>query len=284
MDSSRVFTSTILVNEFTGTIECLAYYSQRVLIGTKDGRLILYDMRKGGNSPVASYTFPHRKSITQITAIPHIRSILVLCNKEIHVFAATDLERKSSQFEVATGTLVFTVNQRGPPHYRVCAVLSSKVMLFELKDSKYILLREFPIVSQTTTTPDKIVWYRNKIILAYPTTYTIMNDKSGDTISVIDGAIINGKTVLKLLPHDTLLLSSSENTAMFMDLNGNAMDKNPLSFKTLPKKVVFSLSYLVAHVDSGLEIHSLHDSSLVQVGVVSYLDNIFMNLIQHIRQ
>lgn len=277
MSTRAAFRTTALVNDFQGKIESVAYYSQRVLIGTSDGRLVLYDMRRGQSGPVASIALPNRRKIDDIIVIPHVRSVLVLSEGQITVHAATDLEPLPSEFTMARNVRTLCVNQRGPPHYRVCAAVRRKLMLFEFgltkemkqsggkdRDKQYVFLREFMIAD----TPEVAAWYRNKLVLGYRKEYHIMNDKTGEALSVVGVSpdVAKGAPVVKLLPGEEILLTTLDKLGVWIDFTAQPLQKNSISWSNAPSKLSFTSPYLIALIDkAGIEIHSMKDHSVVQV-------------------
>lgn len=281
------FKPTPVISDFKGTITCVAYYSQRILIGTADGRLVLYDTRRGQQSPVASTSMSHRRAIDKITVVPHIRTILILSDGQLTARAATDLEPLASAFHEARGVVrTFCVNQRGPPHYRVCLALKKQIMLFEYaiaatkgsSSKEYCTLREF----QLADTPERLQWYRNKLFVGFRREYTILNDKTGEMtpltqvspmkdprhMSSGSGANHTGGycPLVKLLPREQILVAAMDKVGMIMDFNGEPLEKHSISWSGSPHHVVYTSPYLMACIPHvGLEVHSIVDHEMIQL-------------------
>ena len=49
-DNRVAFRTSPFITGISGRIECVSYYSSRVVVGTNDGKLIMYDTRKGTNA------------------------------------------------------------------------------------------------------------------------------------------------------------------------------------------------------------------------------------------
>jgi hypothetical protein len=172
MSDKRAALQTSVVAEYPGRVECVVHYSMRVLVGTADGRLALFDTRKDSQRPIYTHDLGHRKRVQQILIVPHIRMVLVLSNHSVTVHAATDLEPISSDFHLAKDIVHLCVNQRGPPHFRICASSATRLQMFQfdVKEKRYKFLRELPIPEQ----PEVIisVWIESDMCTPYIDTDT----------------------------------------------------------------------------------------------------------------
>ncbi|CAK4670387.1 unnamed protein product [Aphanomyces euteiches] len=252
-----------LILEFPGRVECVVHYSMRILVGTSDGRLVLFDTRKDPNKPVSIHELPHKKRIQQILVVPHIRVVIILSNNGATVHSATDLELISSDFNMAKDITHLCVNQRGPPHFRICAASATKLQLFqfEAKEKKYKYLRELPI----SEPPEYVGWYRNKLVVGNRRGYSLVNDKSAEAlpINLTMGATTN--PVIKLLPNEEIIVSAMDSVGVFLLFTGEPVQRNSIAWSKPPSAIEYTSPYLVSMIpQKGVEIHSMQDCSLVQ--------------------
>ncbi|TDH74363.1 uncharacterized protein CCR75_009442 [Bremia lactucae] len=263
------FRSTTVVTGFEGKIECVTHYSSRVVIGAKDGRLLMFDTRKGTSMSTASYTFTHGQRVEQLLAVPHIRMLIVVSNGEVSIHGATDLKplefdfSKVNMFQVR----VVCVNQRGPPHFRLgVAMLKKKAIAiyqYHSTEKKYAFLREF----STQEIPEAMSWYRNKVVVGYRKNYYLLNDKSGEAILINSPGIQDSSVypIVKLLPKEEILIAVMDRVGVFVGFTGDALPKNSFTWSQSPLHVEFSSPYLLALVPRvGVEIHRAIDGVLVQ--------------------
>ncbi|KAJ0398422.1 hypothetical protein ATCC90586_003564 [Pythium insidiosum] len=277
------FRTTPLVAGFDGKIECVTHYSSRVVIGSGDGRLVMYDTRKGPHTaPSVSHTFAHGRPVEQIVAVPHIRMIIVIANGEISAHGATDLKPLDFDFSMANAhhARLCCINQRGPPHFRLgVALLKRKaIVLFQYhqSDKSYKYLREFP----TRDVPETMAWYRNKVIVGYRTDYHILNDKGGEAQPVNSPGIQSSEVfpVVKLLPKEETLITVMDHVGVYVGLNGEPLPRNSINWSQSPAAVEFTAPYIVGLIPRvGVEIHSAVDSSLVQTISLPRASCIFSN-------
>ena len=271
VDNEECFTITTLVKETPHMeITAVAYYSQRVLIGTKDGRLVLYDKRRGQMGPVASHNFDHRRKVEQILILKSNRCALVLADGVVSAIAITDLQPLPSAFEGIGPVLKICLNQRGPPLYRVCVIMKRKLMMFEYSEVngeeqfQYVLLRSFSLHD----TPIDIVWYRNNILLAFRNKYQVMDDKTG-SLSALENVIPDSTRfdpIVKLLPRETILVAAEDNSGAFINFKGEESNDRRLTWSKIPSQIAYSDPYVFSLVEGvGIEIHSLIDGSLQKV-------------------
>lgn len=269
-DAQRAaFRSSTLVSGFEGKIEAVTHYSSRVVVGSRDGRLVMYDTRKGTSTPGAHYTFPHGQAVEQLLAVPHIRMLIVVSNGEVTAHGATDLQPLSFDFARVNQhkVRVVCINQRGPPHFRLgVAMLRRKaiaVYQYSNSDKAYQFLREFV----TQDIPEAIAWYRNKVVVGFRKDYFLLNDKSGDATPINSPGIQDPKVypVVKLLPKEEILISVMDRVGVFVAFTGEPMPKNSITWSQSPRSVEFTAPYLVGLIPHvGVEIHSMADQSFVQ--------------------
>ncbi|ETV88946.1 hypothetical protein, variant 2 [Aphanomyces astaci] len=250
-----------LVLEFPGRVECVVHYSMRVLVGTADGRLVLFDTRKDPNKPVGVHELPHKKRIQQILVVPHIRMVIVLANNTVTVHSATDLELVSSEFHLAKDVTHLSVNQRGPPHFRVCAASATKLQLFqfEAKEKRYKYLRELAIADP----PEVVGWYRNKLIVGSRRGYALINDKTAEALSI--NLNVNTTPMVKLLPNEEIVVSAMDALGVFLLFTGEPVQRNSIAWTKAPVAIEYTSPYLVSMIpQKGIDVHSMQDGSLVQ--------------------
>ncbi|KDO28175.1 hypothetical protein SPRG_06223 [Saprolegnia parasitica CBS 223.65] len=276
MEGKRVALQTSVVAEYAGRVECVVHYSMRVLVGTADGKLVLYDTRKDTSRPIASHELPHRGRVQQILVVPHIRMVLVLANNTVTVHAATDLELLASDLHLAKDVVHLCVNQRGPPHFRICASSGAKLQLFqfEAKEKRYRFLRELPIARA----PESVAWYRNKLVVGSRDGYVLMNDKTGETAPINLSMGGSGTAAIKLLPNEEIVVAAMDTVGVFITFTGDPVERNSISWSKPPSAIEFTSPYIVAMLPSkGVEIHSLADASLVQFLPIPRIAAIFSN-------
>ncbi|GMF56847.1 unnamed protein product [Phytophthora fragariaefolia] len=263
------FRSTAVVTDFDGKVECVTHYSSRVVVGSKDGRLVMYDTRKGTTAATASHTFAHGQRVEQLLAVPHIRMLVVVANGELSAHGATDLKPLAFDFSRANAHQVrlVCVNQRGPPHFRLgVALLKRKAIAiyqYHGSDKRYAFLREF----STQDVPEAMSWYRNKVVVGFRKDYYLLNDKSGDATQINSPGIQDPTVfpVVKLLPKEEILVAVMDRVGVFVGFTGDTLPKNSVTWSHSPQQVEFSSPYLLALVPRvGVEIHRASDGALVQ--------------------
>ncbi|OQS05457.1 inositol-3-phosphate synthase [Thraustotheca clavata] len=272
----RVALQTSVVAEYAGRVECVVHYSMRVLVGTTDGRLVLFDTRKDLQRPIATHELGHKKRIQQILVVPHIRMVLVLANNCVTVHAATDLELLNSDFHLAKDIVHLCVNQRGPPHFRICASSASKLQLFqfEAKEKRYRFLRELNVIEA----PECVAWYRNKLVVGGRHGYCLMNDKTGETAAINLNIGQHGPATIKLLPNEEIVVAAMDTVGVFITFTGDPVQRNSISWSKPPSAIEFTSPYIVSMIpQKGVEIHSMQDASLVQFISMPRITAIFSN-------
>lgn len=281
-EQRAAFRATTLVSGFEGRIECLAHYSSRVVIGSGDGRLVMYDTRKGTSTPGVSYVFEHGQAVEQIVAVPHIRMVIVVANGELSAHGATDLQPLPFDFSKVNvhQARVVCINQRGPPHFRLgVALLKRKAVLiyqYHSTDKTYKFLREFAVQE----VPESIAWYRNKVVAGFRKDYFLLNDKTGESTPINSPGIQNPQVypLVKLLPKEEILISVLDRVGVFVGFNGEPLPKTSITWSQSPIAVEYTAPYLVGLIPRvGIEIHNALDQSFVQLLPLQRATAIFSN-------
>ncbi|TYZ63196.1 hypothetical protein PybrP1_012945, partial [[Pythium] brassicae (nom. inval.)] len=281
-EQRAAFRTTTLVSGFEGRVECLAHYSSRVVIGSGDGRLVMYDTRKGTSTPGVSYVFEHGQAVEQIVAVPHIRMVIVIANGELSAHGATDLQPLPFDFSKVNAhqARVMCINQRGPPHFRLgVALLKRKAVLifqYHSGEKAYKFLREFPVQE----VPESIAWYRNKVVVGFRKDYFLLNDKSGESAPINSPGIQNPQVypLVKLLPKEEILLTVLDRVGVFVGFNGEPLPKTSITWSQSPVAVEFTAPYLVGLIPRvGIEIHNALDQSFVQLLPLQRATALFSN-------
>ncbi|CAI5722634.1 unnamed protein product [Hyaloperonospora brassicae] len=276
------FQSTAVVTGFDGKVECVTHYSSRVVLGAQDGRLVMYDTRKGTSTATASHAFAHGKRVEQLLAVPHIRMLIAVSNGQLSAHGATDLKPLDVDFAKANAHHVrlVCVNQRGPPHFRLgVALLKRKAIAiyqYSSADKKYSFLRDF----STQEVPEAMSWYRNKVVVGFRKSYCLLNDKSGEVTPVNVPGIQDATVfpVVKLLPKEEILVTVMDRVGVFVGFTGDTVPKNSITWSQSPQQVEFSSLYLLALVPRvGVEIHRASDGVLVQTMPIARAVCMFAN-------
>jgi Vam6/Vps39-like protein vacuolar protein sorting-associated protein 39 len=282
-DQRAVFRTSPLVSDFDGKIECLTHYSSRVVIGSSDGRLVMFDTRKGPTTPPSTFhQFAHGRPVEQLIAVPHIRMVIVVSNGQLSAHGATDLKALDFDFSHANAheVKVCCINQRGPPHFRlgVAQLKRKSIVIYQYQSSEkaYQYLREF----STTEVPESMSWYRNKVIVGYRKDYFILNDKSGEAQPINSPGIQNAQVipVVKLLPNEETLITVMDKVGVFVGLAGEPLPKNSINWSQPPAAIEYTSPYIIGYIPRvGVEIISATDSSVVQMLPIHRVSAIFSN-------
>lgn len=276
------FRTTTLVSGFEGKIECVTHYSSRVVIGSSDGRLVMYDTRKGTSTPGVSYVFEHGQAVEQIVAVPHIRMVIVISNGELSAHGATDLQPLAFDFSKVNAhkARVVCINQRGPPHFRLGVALLRRKMIqiyqYHNSDKSYKFLREFAVQE----VPESMAWYRNKVVVGFRKDYFLLNDRSGESAPINSPGIQNPQVypVVKLLPKEEILISVMDRVGVFVGFNGEPLPKTSITWSQSPIAVEYTAPYLVGLIPRvGIEIHNTLDQSFVQLIPLQRVSSMFGN-------
>ncbi|GFR11295.1 hypothetical protein TNCT_648011 [Trichonephila clavata] len=264
------------------SIETISAYDDYLLVGTKSGTLLLYQLVPSVK-PGAKPGSPHyevkllksnkafsKKSITQLQVIPEFQMLICLADSIVTAF---DL----SQFNLQTiatlpktkGAHYFTVSVQKHKSltgdvklsFRLCVAVKKKLQLYywKSKDKNFL---EFSQDLSLRDIPRTIVWCGESLCIGYKAEYSLMK-VTGDPKDLFPTGGKQQEPLVALLPNNQLAVGSDEQTIL-IDSEGNPTLKYSIKWSEVPIALVHDSPYLIAVLPNSVEVRPIEPRIHVQ--------------------
>ena len=204
-------------------VTSIASYNDHIYIGTKDGRIVVYQ-NEPGSSELVSCKLVRGKSVDNLIIVGPLQRLIAVCGGSVHSLDLYTLQRrkdaeKQMNKKVKGCGSVFCLDKSGPPDWRLCFAVKRKLVLFEydnLKNGDWHFTKELAVPEQCSA----ICMYGDSICVGYRKQYYVIKVQSGETIDVplmLDGV---QDPFIQVLPGPQFLLGGMQGMGVLVD--GNA--------------------------------------------------------------
>jgi hypothetical protein len=156
-------------------ITSVALYNNHIYIGTKDGRIVVYQ-NEPGSAELVSCKLIRGKSVKNITIAGPLQRLIALCGSSVHVLDLYTLQRRKSAEKLLNkkvkGAGLFCLDKSGPPRWRLCFAVKRKLVLYEfdsLKDGDWMFVKELAVPEQCSA----MCMYGDSICVGYRKQYYV---------------------------------------------------------------------------------------------------------------
>eukprot|EP00026_Physarum_polycephalum_P001849 Phypoly_transcript_01852.p1 GENE.Phypoly_transcript_01852~~Phypoly_transcript_01852.p1 ORF type:complete len:921 (+),score=179.80 Phypoly_transcript_01852:230-2992(+) len=244
-------------------VECLDSWGDKMYVGTPDGHVLLYVIEKQKSSD-GKTTFKSRMEtkkkvggkkapVTKIEVFPDIGRVFVLCDGNLDVLNAFNLDQTSPLGAGGKGVSTFATKKKSQD-YRVCVQARKKLTLYECMGS-YVQYKEIALTDNASS----IAWMNDTIAVAYKREYVLIDVSSGTTTPVF--TIDKSTPLLSAVDGDFLFAIAQ--AGVFVGFNGMPTRGN-LTWTNTPVAIGYYQPYLLSLQSKAIEIHNVHNQSQVQ--------------------
>ncbi|XP_064458413.1 vam6/Vps39-like protein [Ornithodoros turicata] len=260
-------------------IESAAAYDDKLLIGTKQGHLLVYKLTaKGGADETkfdvqlcASNKSFAKKPIVQLAAIPELNLLISLSDNTVTVHSL-NLEPNTPPIDCPAlskcrGCTLFAVNVQTQKSLTgevtitlmLCAAVKRKLELFYWKNNTFC---EHPRGLCVPDTPRAMVWCGNEsLLVGFKSEYNIIF-LSGDTKQLFPTGKQPEPLCVKL-SDDSFALGRDE-MIIFVNSEGQPTHKYAVHWTEPPICLMHDYPYLLGALSSGIEIRTSEPRMLIQ--------------------
>ncbi|GIY79149.1 hypothetical protein CDAR_216581 [Caerostris darwini] len=264
------------------SIETISAYDDYLLVGTKSGTLLLYQLiptDKPGPKPglfhyevklLRSNKSFSKKSITQLQVIPEFQMLICLADSQVTAF---DLSQMGLQpivtLQKTKGAHYFTVSVQKlksltgevKVSFRLCVAVKKKLQLYywKPKDAKFL---EFDQDLSLRDVPRTIVWCGESLCIGYKSEYSLMK-VTGDPKDLFPTGGKQQEPLIALLSDNQLAVGSDEQTIL-IDSEGNPTLKYSIKWSEVPIALVHDSPYLIAVLPNSVEVRPIEPRIHVQ--------------------
>ncbi|XP_014212191.1 vam6/Vps39-like protein [Copidosoma floridanum] len=282
-------------------IESMTAYDDYLLIGTREGHLLMYnvaDAKDGENKSPSLYRYSKnfsKKRIVQIAVVPEYNLLLLLTDNIvcIHDLNSTNLNQ-IGQLQKTKGATLFaldiqrheTMTGEKKAVVRLCVAVKRKLQLYYWKSktksfeeffspkvagseeffSKDELLQpsgsDMPRELSVPDVPRELAWCGETLVLGFRGfSYTLM-DFLGKSKELFPTGKSPEPSISKI--SDSSFVLGKDSQSVIMDTKGELIQHNPIKWSDLPTALVWDDPYLLGIVHNSLEIYTLDNCMHIQ--------------------
>lgn len=260
--------------KLTVQIESIAAYEDNLLVGTKQGHLLMYSVcyREADSKHEVQLlrynkTFS-KKPIQQLAVVPEYQLLIslsdnIICVHDISIinFPAVCIVQRSrgatlfaldtKKYTSLTGETCVTV--------RLCVAVKRKLQLYYWKNGAFLeLVREDLSVPDV---PRALVWCQETLCVGFKGEYSLvhLNGKKQDLFPT-------GKHQEPLITKlsETTFALGKDMQSIFMNTEGNPIQKYAVKWSEVPVVVTYSEPYLLALLPDALEVRTIEPCLFIQ--------------------
>ncbi|XP_031786961.1 vam6/Vps39-like protein [Nasonia vitripennis] len=271
-------------------IESMTAYDDYLLIGTREGHLLMYNVAFGGNDSKGNenknpslYRYSKnfsKKRIVQIAVVPEYNLLLLLTDNIvcIHDLNSTNLNQ-IGQLQKTRGATLFALdiqrheNIAGEVNTVVtlCVAVKRKLQLYYWKEKKKtfeeffgveVAVTDMPRELSVPDIPRELAWCGETLVLGFRGfSYTLM-DFQGKAKELFPTGKSPEPSITKLSDNSFVLGKDSQ--SVIMDTNGELIQHNPVKWSDLPSALAWDDPYLLGIVHDTLEVYTLESCMHIQ--------------------
>lgn len=272
---SEIYRVAPILKNYPLDIECMHAYGDHLLVGTKQGNLLLFKLvlkptkeLKFDVQLLRSNKAFTKKPIIQVAGVPEFHLIISLYDNLINVH---DLDKVVSPLisclQKTKGATLFVINVQklqtltGDIQYtlRLCVVVKRKLMFFYWKNDKFLELA--PDIN-VPDTPKVIAWCSESLCVGFRNEYCMISVSGNKTELFPLGKY--PEPIVTSLEGDRFAVGIDEKT-FFLDQVAKPILKCPVTWSDCPIAMVEDSPYLIALLPNNMmEIRTADPRLLIQ--------------------
>lgn len=262
--------------KLTVQIESIAAYDDNLLIGTREGHLLMYNVPSKSDDHHKLELLGHNKNfnkkrILQVDVVPEYNLLVLLTD---NIICIHDLKSPTihqiCQLPKTRGATLFALDMQKQESLtgkknttvRLCVAVKRKLQLYYWKEK----IKSFEDFLKTELTvsdiPRQLAWCGETLVLGFRSfSYTLM-----DFNGVIKELFPTGKSpepsVTKL--SNTSFALGKDSQSIIMDTKGDLVQNNPIKWSDFPSEIASDDPYLLGIVHDSLEVYTLECCQHIQ--------------------
>lgn len=255
-------------------IESMAAYDDNLLIGTREGHLLMYNVPSVTDESHKLELLRHsknfnKKRITQIDVVPEYNLLIILTDNVVCIHDLNTLNfQQVCQLPKTRGATLFTLNVQSPHSLtgekntvvRLCVAVKRKLQLYYWKGKKFEEFKDFELT--VSDIPRELSWCGETLILGFRgLSYTIL-ELNGKSKELFPTGKSPEPSVTKL--SDSSFVLGKDSQAFIMDTKGELVQHNPVKWSDTPSVIAWDDPYLLGIVHDRLEVYTLEGCLHIQ--------------------
>ncbi|XP_014482463.1 PREDICTED: vam6/Vps39-like protein isoform X2 [Dinoponera quadriceps] len=262
------------VLNITVQIESMAAYDDNLLIGTREGHLLMYNVPSVFDDSHKLELLRHsknfnKKRINQIDVVPEYNLLIILTDNIvcIHDLNSPNFQQ-ICQLQKTRGATLFTLDVQATESLtgekntvvRLCVAIKRKLQLYYWKGKKFEEFKDFEMT--VPDIPRQLSWCGEALILGFRgLSYTIY-DLDGKAKELFPTGKSPEPSVTKL--SDSSFVLGKDSQSFIMDTKGELVQHNPVKWSDTPGVIAWDDPYLLGIVHDKLEVYTLEGCLHIQ--------------------
>ncbi|XP_012531879.1 vam6/Vps39-like protein [Monomorium pharaonis] len=267
------YEETSILN-ITVQIESMAAYDDNLLIGTREGHLLMYNVPSVFDDSHKLELLRHsknfnKKRITQIDVVPEYNLLIILTDNIvcIHDLNSPNFQQ-ICQLPKTRGATLFTLDVKSTESLtgekntvvRLCVAVKRKLQLYYWKGKKFEEFNDFELT--VPDIPRQLSWCSEMLILGFRgLSYTIY-DLSGKPKELFPTGKSPEPSITKL--SDSSFVLGKDSQSFIMDTKGELVQHNPVKWSDTPSIIAWDDPYLLGIVHDRLEVYTIEGCLHIQ--------------------
>ncbi|XP_071631169.1 vam6/Vps39-like protein [Temnothorax longispinosus] len=267
------YEETSILN-ITVQIESMAAYDDNLLIGTREGHLIMYNVPSVFDDSHKLELLRHsknfnKKRINQIDVVPEYNLLIILTDNIvcIHDLNSPNFQQ-ICQLPKTRGATLFTLEVQSTQSLtgekntvvRLCVAVKRKLQLYYWKGKKFEEFNDFELT--VPDIPRQLSWCGETLILGFRgLSYTIF-DLNGKPKELFPTGKSPEPSITKL--SDSSFVLGKDSQSFIMDTKGELVQHNPVKWSDTPNVIAWDDPYLLGIVHDRLEVYTLEGCLHIQ--------------------
>ncbi|RLU19122.1 hypothetical protein DMN91_009480 [Ooceraea biroi] len=260
------YEETSILN-ITVQIESMAAYDDNLLIGTREGHLLMYNVPTVYDDSHKLELLRHsknfnKKRINQIDVVPQYNLLIILTDNIVCVHDLNSPNfQQICQLTKTRGATLFTLDVQSTESLtgekntvvRLCVAVKRKLQLYYWKGKKFEEFKDFELT--VPDIPRQLSWCGETLILGFRgLSYTIF-DLNGKAKELFPTGKSPEPNITKL--SDSTFVLGKDSQSFIMDTKGELVQHNPVKWSDTPNAIAWDDPYLLGIVHDRLEVYTL---------------------------
>ncbi|EDV19627.1 uncharacterized protein TRIADDRAFT_61902 [Trichoplax adhaerens] len=249
-------------------IESICTYGDYLLVGTRDGVLISYNITMGPDqsSPdiklVRTLKNFSKKPIVQMAAIESINLLISLSDSTICLYELKSLTL-INQMAKTRGATLFAVdvskNREDGDQIRLCVAVKKKLQIYVWEDVNFVELG--PDLS-VPDTPRAVMWSKNYLWLGFKRSYYVIKLDNNDMFELFE----IGKSPEPMITalRNGIVAVQKDDMTVFLNSDGKPARSFTITWSDTPANITYTAPYIMGILSRYLEIRLVDPPTLVQ--------------------
>lgn len=267
------YEETSILN-ITVQIESMAAYDDNLLIGTREGHLLMYNVPSMFDDNHKLELLRHsknfnKKRINQIDVVSEYNLLIILTDNIvcIHDLNSPNFQQ-ICQLSKTRGATLFTLDVQSTQSLtgekntvvRLCVAVKRKLQLYYWKGKKFEEFKDFELT--VPDIPRQLSWCGETLILGFRgLSYTIF-DLNGKAKELFPTGKSPEPSVTKL--SDSSFVLGKDFQSFVMDTKGELVQHSPVKWSDAPSAIAWDDPYLLGIVHERLEVYTLEGCLHIQ--------------------